>query len=312
MAHTIYENFVLENKMEDLLTTAVDMNAYMTADTSLTENAGMKKKVNTYTATGNVQELGMGEGNTEDIEVSFITNEYEVGTTQGRTYYYDEQEMTDPYAIDVALKGLADIMTNDLTAKAIGEFKKATMVQYGATWVFDDIVDAIAKMNLEKEEGLFLLINPAQQAAFRKNLKDDLKYVEGFVRAGYIGTVCGVPVIISKAVPVGEAYLATREAITCFIKKGNEIEQERDANTRKNTIFARKVMLVALTNATKVVRLSAKADPTTGYTALDSAPEAWSTTFTTYYELDTSTDTMKHLSGSVAPTFVAGKYFSKN
>lgn len=312
MAHTIYENFVLENKMEDLLTTAVDMNAYMTADTSLTENAGMKKKVNTYTATGNVQELGMGEGNTEDIEVSFITNEYEVGTTQGRTYYYDEQEMTDPYAIDVALKGLADIMTNDLTAKAIGEFKKATMVQYGATWIFDNIVDAIAKMNLEKEEGLFLLINPAQQAAFRKNLKDDLKYVEGFVRAGYIGTVCGVPVIISKAVPVGEAYLATREAITCFIKKGNEIEQERDANTRKNTIFARKVMLVALTNATKVVRLSAKADPTTGYTALNAAPEAWSTTFTTYYELDTSTDTMKHLSGSVAPTFVAGKYFSKN
>ena len=312
MAHTIYENFVLENKMEDLLTTAVDMNAYMTADTSLTENAGMKKKVNTYTATGNVQELGMGEGNTEDIEVSFITNEYEVGTTQGRTYYYDEQEMTDPYAIDVALKGLADIMTNDLTAKAIGEFKKATMVQYGATWIFDNIVDAIAKMNLEKEEGLFLLINPAQQAAFRKNLKDDLKYVEGFVRAGYIGTVCGVPVIISKAVPVGEAYLATREAITCFIKKGNEIEQERDANTRKNTIFARKVMLVALTNATKVVRLSAKADPTTGYTALNAAPEAWSTTFTTYYELDTSTDTMKRLSGSVAPTFVAGKYFSKN
>lgn len=312
MAHTIYENFVLENKMEDLLTTAVDMNAYMTADTSLTENAGMKKKVNTYTATGNVQELGMGEGNTEDIEVSFTTNEYEVGTTQGRTYYYDEQEMTDPYAIDVALKGLADIMTNDLTSKAIGEFKKATMVQYGATWVFDDIVDAIAKMNLEKEEGLFLLINPAQQAAFRKNLKDDLKYVEGFVRAGYIGTVCGVPVIISKAVPVGEAYLATREAITCFIKKGNEIEQERDANTRKNTIFARKVMLVALTNATKVVRLSAKADPTTGYTALNAAPEAWSTTFTTYYELDTATDTMKRLSGSVAPTFVAGKYFSKN
>ena len=312
MAHTIYENFVLENKMEDLLTTAVDMNAYMTADTSLTENAGMKKKVNTYTATGNVQELGMGEGNTEDIEVSFITNEYEVGTTQGRTYYYDEQEMTDPYAIDVALKGLADIMTNDLTAKAIGEFKKATMVQYGATWIFDNIVDAIAKMNLEKEEGLFLLINPAQQAAFRKNLKDDLKYVEGFVRAGYIGTVCGVPVIISKAVPVGEAYLDTSEAITCIIKKGNEIEQERDANTRKNTIFARKVMLVALTNATKVVRLSAKADPTTGYTALNAAPEAWSTTFTTYYELDTSTDTMKRLSGSVAPTFVAGKYFSKN
>ena len=256
MAHTIYENFVLENKMEDLLTTAVDMNAYMTADTSLTENAGMKKKVNTYTATGNVQELGMGEGNTEDIEVSFITNEYEVGTTQGRTYYYDEQEMTDPYAIDVALKGLADIMTNDLTTKAINEFKKATMVQYGATWIFDNIVDAIAKMNLESEEGLFLLISPADQAKFRKALKDDLKYSEGFVRTGYIGSVCGVPVIVSKAVPAGTGFLATKEAVSVFIKKDTETEYERDADKRNNTYWVRKVAVVALTDATKVVKIT--------------------------------------------------------
>ena len=32
MAHTIYENFVLENKLENLLTTAVDLNSYMTVD----------------------------------------------------------------------------------------------------------------------------------------------------------------------------------------------------------------------------------------------------------------------------------------
>ena len=90
MAHTVYENIVLSNKMNDILTTKVNLNNYLTIDTSLSENAGMKKVVNTYTSTGDVEKLGMGEGNTEDIEVSFITNEYEVGTTQGRTYYYDE------------------------------------------------------------------------------------------------------------------------------------------------------------------------------------------------------------------------------
>ena len=146
MAHKIYENFVLENKMDDLLTTAIDMNEFMTADYSLTENAGMKKIINTYTAKGNVEDLEMGEGNTQDIEVSFTSAEYKVGTTQGRTYYYDEQEMTDPYAIDRALKGLVEQMTNDLTAKAIDEFKKATMIEYGATWTFDNVVDAIAKV----------------------------------------------------------------------------------------------------------------------------------------------------------------------
>lgn len=52
--HKVYENFVLENKIEDMLITGVDMNAYMTTDYSLTENAGMKKVIHVYNATGNV------------------------------------------------------------------------------------------------------------------------------------------------------------------------------------------------------------------------------------------------------------------
>ena len=56
MAHTIYENFVLENKLEDLLTTAVDLNSYMTIDNSLTAQPGMTKKIHKYTATGDVEE----------------------------------------------------------------------------------------------------------------------------------------------------------------------------------------------------------------------------------------------------------------
>lgn len=104
-----------------------------------------------------------------------------------------------------------------------------------------------------------MLINPAQKAVIRKNLGEDLKYSEGFARTGYIGTICGVPVIVSKAVPAGEAYLATKDAVTCFVKKGSEIEQDRDANTRKNDVYARKVMVIALTDATRVIKLVAKA-----------------------------------------------------
>lgn len=258
MAHTIYQNFVLENKIEDLLTTSIDMNAYMTADYSLTESAGMKKVINTYTASGNVEDLAMGVGNSGDIEVAFTPKEYTVGVTQGRFPYYDEQEMTDPMVVETGLKGLADKMTNDLTAKAIAAMGETTLT-IAVNWTFDSIVDAIAKMNSESEDGLFMLINPAQKATIRKNLGQDLKYSEGFARTGYIGSVCGVPVIVSKAVPANTGFLATKEAVTCFVKKGTEIEQERDADTRKNSIFARKVMLVALTDGTKCVKLTTQA-----------------------------------------------------
>ena len=254
--HVVYDNTILENKIEDFLTTALDVAQYATHDDSLTQSAGMKKVVNKYTATGNVEDVLMGEGNTEDIEVAFDSVEYTVGVTQGRFPYYDEEAMTDPMVVDVGLKKLAAQMTNDLTTKIVKELDKTKLVINSATWTFNQIVDAIAMFPDEEISGLFLLVNKAQVADLRKNLGDSLKYVEDFVRTGYIGTVCGVPVIATNAVKAGEAYLATKEAVTIFTKKGSEIEQERDANVRLNKIYARKVMLVALTDDTKVIKLT--------------------------------------------------------
>ena len=69
MAHQTFENVVMSNKINDILTTQVNLNNYMTIDTSLSEAAGMKKNVITYNSTGNVEQLAMGEGNSESIEV---------------------------------------------------------------------------------------------------------------------------------------------------------------------------------------------------------------------------------------------------
>lgn len=255
MAHTCYENVILSSKINNILETQVNLNNYMTVDTSMAESAGMKKVINTYTSSGSVEELGMGEGNSESIEVSFSPAEYEVKMYQGKFAFYDEQEMTDPMIVDTGLQHSADQMVNTFVEKAIAEFDKAQ--EHTATaWSFDVIVDAIAKMNLEDEAGLFLLVSPADKAAIRKALKDDLSYSEGFVRTGYIGSVAGVPVIVSKAVDAGKGYLATKDAVTVFIKKDTETEYERDADTRNNAYWVRKCAVVALTDATKAVKIT--------------------------------------------------------
>lgn len=256
MAHKVYENVVLSNKINDILSTEVNLNNYLTIDNSLAENAGMKKSISTYTSTGSVEKLGMGEGNTGEIEVTFTTAEYEVETYQGKFSFYDEQEMQDPKVVDTGMEHSASNMVNSFTAQAIAEMDKATLTQTATAWSFDVVVDAIAKMNLENEDGLFLLVSPSDKAAIRKALKDDLSYSEGFVRTGYIGTVAGVPVIVTKAVAAGKAYLATKEAVTVFIKKDTETEYERDADIRKNEYWVRKVAVVALTNADKIVKIT--------------------------------------------------------
>lgn len=255
MANTIYNNIVLENKYNSVLATKLDLQRFMTVDNTLSVNAGMTKKVITKTATGAVDDLLKGQGNTNSVEVSTSTNDYTVGTTQGKFVYFDEEAMADPAVVDAGLTGLAEKMVNSFVAKAVAEWEKGSTVTVTA-FDFDGVVDAIASMNLEDESGLFMLINPAQVAEFRKGLGDELKYSEGFVRTGYIGSVCGVPVYISKAITAGKVILASKDAVTLFIKKDSEIEQERDADTRQNRVFARKVCVVALTDATKCRVLS--------------------------------------------------------
>jgi hypothetical protein len=257
MAHTIYANFVLENKIEDMLSTHLALNQFCTTDNSLTEDAGMIKKIHKYTASGQVDEVAMGQGNTHDIEVSFTEETYTVGTTQGKFVYYDEQEMTDPMVVDTGLAGISAKMTNDLTTKIVAEFDKATKISIPSAIGFNAVVDAIALYPYEEQEGLFLLMGFQSLAAFRKALGDNLKYVEDFVRTGYVGSVCGVPVYVTKAIADDSIYLADRKAVTLFVKKGSEIEQDRDPDLRKNLVFARKVMLVALTDATRLIKINA-------------------------------------------------------
>ena len=47
----------------------------------------------------------------------------------------------------------------------------------------------------------------------------------------------------------------TKEAITCFMKKDVEVEQDRNPNTRVNDVYFRTAYVVAITDATKARRI---------------------------------------------------------
>ena len=72
----LYENFILENKMTDIVNTALDVNALFTVDNSLEGEAGLKKVINKYTYTGEVEKLAKGAKNTTKGSVNFTPAEY--------------------------------------------------------------------------------------------------------------------------------------------------------------------------------------------------------------------------------------------
>ncbi len=265
--HTIYDNFVLANEIEDQYNSKLDLVRFCTVDNSLVGVAGDTKKINVYRATNGTQKLAMGEGNTRNIEVSYTPEQYTIQLAQNRFPYYDEEVMNDPMVVPVGLGHMATDMFNTVQADIFAEFNKATLRVYtGAAnkpITFDSFVDAVALLNLENIEDveIFAFVNPAEMANLRKSLKDDLKYVEAFVRSGYVGTVAGVNIYTKRDAETGTIVLGTKEAVTLFNKKGVEVEQERDANVRLNEIYSRKYYLAALTDATKAVKIIRGEEP---------------------------------------------------
>lgn len=263
MAHKIYDNFYLSNEIEDQFNSHLDLQQFCTVDNSLTGEPGMLRKVNVYNATSGTEKLGMGEGNSKSIEVSYTQKEYRIQMAQNKFEYYDEQEMTDPMLVPVGTRHMGTDMFNVVNTDIYGEFKKAPMVVTATKFDFDTFCDAIANLNIDSTDNdpsvispmTFAFVNPVDVAEIRKNFKEDLKYVEAFVRTGYVGTAAGVNIYTKKDATIGTIVIATSEAVTIFNKRGTEVEQRRDPDTRTNDIFSRKYYVVALTNTTKAVQI---------------------------------------------------------
>lgn len=260
MANTVYANKVIEAKAKDLLTTAVNTRNLMTIDDSLTQEAGMTKTINVYTYTGEAEELAAGVGNTASKRgnISYTGNDYTVKMVQQAFDYTDEDFMKDNTIVDNMLKGANQVMINKMTSDFLTECAKATLKQTftkGSAIGYDTIVDAISKLNLEDESGVFVVIPNAWKASLRKDQDYKSARMGEVIYNGQVGTICGIPVIASKAL-TDKAYVMTKEAVKLFMKKDVEVEQDRDKDKRINSVYLRTAYISALVDATKICEIS--------------------------------------------------------
>lgn len=255
MANTVYANKVLEVKLKDLLTTSVNTRSLMAVDTELTQNAGMVKTINLYTYSGEAEELGAGEGNTNRGSISYVPTDYTVKLVQQAFDYQDEDYMKDNTIVDNMLKSANQVMVNKMTADFVAECGKATLTHTATTFGYDAIVDGIAKLNVENESDLFIVIPNEWKADLRKDEDYKSARMGEVIYNGQVGTVAGIPVISTKAL-TDAAYVMSKEAVKLFMKKDVEVEQDRDADTRTNSVYLRTAYVCALVDATKIVKIS--------------------------------------------------------
>lgn len=255
MANTVYSNKVLEAKAKDLLTTSVNTRSLMTVDTELAQNAGMTKTINTYTYTGTAEEVAAGVGNSNRGAISYVGTDYTVKMVQQAFDYQDEDYMKDETIVDNMLKGANQVMVNKMAADFTEELAKATLSHQASKFGYEAIVDGISTLNVEDESKLFVVIPNAWKAELRKDADYKAARMGEVVYNGQVGTICGIPVIATKAL-TDAAYVMSPEAVKLFMKKDIEVEQDRDADKRTNSVYLRTAYVVALVDATKICKIT--------------------------------------------------------
>ena len=271
MSNTLFANKVIESKATDLLSTKLNHRSLMTIDAELQGSEGMTKTINTYTYTGEAEILGVGVGSTASKRGSgsYVGKDYTVQCIQEAFDYFDEDFMKDSHVVDMGVNGATDVMTNFLTSKfyealatkqGAQELVGKTEFAKGGAISYDTVVDAIADMKVEDESKLVLVLPTDWKADIRKDSDYKAAQLGEVIYNGQVGTIAGIPVVCTKilnATPgnAAKAYLLTPEAVTLFIKKNVEVEQDRDKDKRLNSIYLREYYICALTDATKARKI---------------------------------------------------------
>lgn len=257
--HALYTNQVLENQMTDLVNTKLEVNSLFTVDNSLTTEAGMKKVINKYTYAGEVEKLAKGAKNTKKGAVTFVGKEYNIERYQQTFDYNDMDVMQDPYILDVATNGAATLMTNHIKAQYFDEIAKITNHYDYDAFNYDAFVDALAQLDLEVEADHFIIMGNQGRAAIRKDADYKASRQGEILYTGQFGTINGLPCLFTKLITDGTAYITNKEAVKLFVKKDGSVEQDRDIESKDNTVVYDRYGVMALVDETKSIKLVAKA-----------------------------------------------------
>ena len=256
MAIAIYENRVIENKMTELVNTKANINSLFTVDTSLATDAGLKKIINKYTYNGTVEKLAKGAKNTNKGGVALVPAEYTVERYQQTFTYNDMDIMADPFILDVMTTGAAEIMANHIRESYFAELAKVSKTFPAAVFNYDAVVDALASIGREVESDMFVVMGLDSKAAIRKDADYKASKQGEILYTGQFGDICGVPCICSKLVPAKTVYITAKDQVKHFVKKDGSVEQDRDIESKDNTVVYERHGLMALVDETKSIKLT--------------------------------------------------------
>ncbi len=173
-------------------------------------------------------------------------------------------------AVDKFDKQLLMSIADKIDDDCMNALKGATLthdVSSSAIISYEGIVDAVDKFDEEDGEGKVIFIHPKQVTQLRKdpNFLSKDKYPLEVIMKGVIGEIAGCQVVVSKRVDSSASMykcpIVKAGALTIYMKRGAEVETDRDIIKKTTVITADEHYTAVLSDETKVVLAKFKDTP---------------------------------------------------
>ena len=164
------------------------------------------------------------------------------------------------------LMSIASKIDNDCM-DALNKASLSHDVSDSAIVSYEGIVDAVDKFDEEDYEPKVIFIHPKQVTQLRKdpNFLSKDKYPLEVIMKGVIGEIAGCQVVVSKRVDSSASMykcpIVKAGALTIYMKRGAEVETDRDIIKKTTVITADEHYTAVLSDETKVVLAKFKDTP---------------------------------------------------
>ena len=266
---------VIASIVEEKLTDLIKFAPYADLDTTLVGNAGDTLTFPSYDYIGDAEDVAEGEA----IPYEKLTAGTTTATVKkaGKGVDITDEALLSAYGDPQAEAGrqlalaIASKVDNDVITSLRGIGAGMTVDKSSVAICGNSIADALVKFGEDLEGPFVCPIHPTQVAGIRKD-DDWMKYTE--MRAeqlvsGSLGSIHGVNFIVSSKVPYNaeenafENFIFKPGAFKIIMKRDTQVESARDIDTKTTRVNLDKHYVAYLYDASKAVKMYAKAE---GYT----------------------------------------------
>lgn len=268
----LYKNEVVEQYVNEFLTTYVDLEGLCTVDNSLQGQEGDTVKIYAYTLSG--QAADVTEGNApsaaNDISISGAYESYTVKMAVARTKATDQEKYRNPLLVDEKIKGCAKAIFNKEISEIAAEWNKcntfiAEKDAANSLDMFDQLMTAQGTISTNVDGTAFgvqwLVCTPDYFRKLKKDLKNNVLVEYDMINGKRYPIVGGIPVKVSDGVKglthtVGsgesavtydvDAFLVDSTAVKVFRGKSVSAESSRNADTATDYYYARDNYVTAI------------------------------------------------------------------